>query len=93
MHMRAVFIKVIFVFVFMLSTASPAQASDEATEKKSKKDTCTAIDQRLSSVSLGDCLEGGLLESGAYSVRGHPLLARRRIFFHKRNLQMDADTG
>ena len=76
MNMREIFLGAVFLLVFTLPAATPSPASDEPGEKKNKKDTCNAIDQRLSSVSLGDCLEGGLLESGAYSVRGHPLLVK-----------------
>ena len=40
------------------------------------EETCRLISNKLASVSLEDCLDGGLLLSGGYSVQGTPLLMK-----------------
>lgn len=70
-------IRVLLLLMLLGAGTSPQLAPKaESGEQKSLEKTCRKIDDNLASVSLSDCLDGGLLSSGYYSVRGFPLLAK-----------------
>lgn len=56
----------------------PAGIQHSSAEEKSLtlERTCRHISGKLASVSLGDCLDGGLILSGGYSNKGIPILAK-----------------
>ncbi len=51
----------------------PAQAEER---QLNMEQACRCISGKLASVKLGDCLDGGLILSGAYSNNGVPILAK-----------------
>lgn len=55
--------------VFLCPVASHAHAG-------SLEETCGRISDKLASVSLEDCLHGGLFVAGGFSVQGTPLLVK-----------------
>ena len=74
-------IAVCLMLVFSGLHAGPAQAERQLS---SLEETCGRIAGKLASVALGDCLDGGLILTGAYSNTGLPILAKEYGPLHHR---------
>jgi murein peptide amidase A len=72
--MPATGLKIALVVLFLLSGAVSGEQAKA--EKLSLEETCVAISSKLASVSLNDCLEGGLIYSGSHSINNVPILVR-----------------
>lgn len=59
-----------------MAVGPTALRADDITRPAAVESLCREIDRRLSSVSYSMCTELGLEPSGAFSVRGRPILAR-----------------
>ena len=63
----------LMLFGLFLAGIRPAQAEGQWLNLEQ---TCGRIAGKLASIQLKDCLEGGLILSGAYSNKGIPILAK-----------------
>lgn len=63
----------LLALLFFQAGIQPSEAEDPRLDLEQ---TCRRISGKLASVSLSDCLDGGLILSGAYSNNGIPILAK-----------------